>query len=108
MHLIVLQYAARQAHNRFVELCQNNTYATTLHVINSAIGKLSKLTPAAPCYRGVVGVLPREFWEPNVHNIRGGVEPSFMSTTLDRDVALEYAACRCACRLVPLMAADGR
>ena len=85
-------YASRTAHTKFMDLCLGNTYATTLHVINSAIGKLSKLTPAAKCYRGVVGTLPREFWEPNDHNVRGGVEPSFMSTTLDKSVALEYAS----------------
>ena len=26
-----------------------------------------------------------------MYNVRGGVEPSFMSTTLDRRVAMEYA-----------------
>ena len=37
-----------------------NTYTTTLHVINSAIIKLSKLTSATKLYRGVSGaLLPR-------------------------------------------------
>ena len=45
-------------------------YATTLHVINSAIVKLSKLTPVDTVYRGVSGgVLPDEFWKPNEHKV---------------------------------------
>ena len=38
-----------------------NTYTTTLHVINSAVVKLSKLTIASTVYRGVGGrVLPEQ------------------------------------------------
>ena len=85
------EYASRSSYEVFQELCMSNTYTTTLHTINSAISKLAKLTPAAPCYRGVSGVLPAEFWAPNAHNVRGGVEPSFLSTTLDRETALKYA-----------------
>ena len=43
-------------------------------------------------YRGVSGVLPSEFWTPDEHNIRGGVEPAFMSTSLDQAVATQYAS----------------
>ena len=57
-------------------------YTTTLHVINSAIIKLSKLTSATKLYRGVSGaLLPRPFWTPNQYNVRGGVEVAFMSCT---------------------------
>ena len=57
-------------------------YTTTLHVINSAIIKLSKLTSATKLYRGVSGaLLPRPFWTPNQYNVRGGVEVAFMSRT---------------------------
>ena len=37
-------------------------------------------------------VLPKEFWEPNGFGVKGGVESAFMSTTLDEEVALSYAA----------------
>ena len=37
---------------RFKKECQGNTYTTTLHAINSAVVKLSKLTQAVPVYRG--------------------------------------------------------
>jgi hypothetical protein len=69
-----------------------NMYATTLHAINSSIVKLAKLAVAAKVYRGVSGrVLPAEFWRPNEFDVRGGVEGAFMSTTLDREVAMSYA-----------------
>ena len=36
--------------------------------------------------------LPKDFMQPNVFGVRGGVEPAFMSTTLERSVAMGYAA----------------
>ena len=36
--------------------------------------------------------LPDEFWEANKYGVKGGVEPAFMSTTLEVDVAMGYAA----------------
>ena len=69
-----------------------NRYTTTLHAINSAIVKLSKLTYACEVYRGINNrVLPPEFWQANEYGVRGGIEAAFMSTTRDRDVALSYA-----------------
>lgn len=57
------------------------------HSINSAIIKLSKLTHASPVYRGVGGrVLPPSFWKPNAYGVRGGIDPAFLSTTLDEKV----------------------
>ena len=50
--------------NQFKELCMGNLYTTTLHTINSAIVKLSKLQKAHPVYRGLSGAyLPTNFWE---------------------------------------------
>eukprot|EP00966_Prymnesium_polylepis_P019843 457517-Prymnesium_polylepis.1 len=65
-------------------------YTTTLHAINSGIIKLSKLTKATTVYRGVTGLLPDDFWEPNEHDIMGGVELGFMSTSRNKEVALGY------------------
>jgi len=69
-----------------------NLYTTTLHAINSGVIKLSKLTVAEPVYRGLAGgVLPFEqFWKKNDFGVMGGVDPSFMSTSLHREVALGY------------------
>ena len=72
---------------------QLNTYTTTLHAINSAIVKLSKLTVATTVYRGVQGMaLPPRFWEPNEFGVKGGIEGAFLSTTLKRAVAMQYAS----------------
>jgi hypothetical protein len=61
-------------------------------VLNSAIVKLKALTPAARVYRGLKGLaLPNAFRTKNEHGIKGGVEPGFMSTTLDYKVAMTYA-----------------
>ena len=70
-----------------------NIYTTTLHAVNSAVIKLGKLTKAQTVYRGIGGkALPKEFWTANDFNVRGGVEPAFMSTTLNREVAMTYAS----------------
>ena len=72
--------------------CKGNKYVTTIHVINSVIVKASKLTRVDKVYRGVAGLLlPDDFWEPDEHGVCGGVDIAFMSTTLNRDVAMEYA-----------------
>ena len=43
-----------------------NTYTTTIHAINSAVVKLSKLTVATRVFRGVGGMsLPEQFWKDN-------------------------------------------
>ena len=44
----------------------HNTYATTIHAINSAIITLSKITNAVPVYRGLSRAgLPKQFFEKN-------------------------------------------
>lgn len=61
-------------------------------MINSVVVKLSKLTVATKVFRGVCGkVLPDQFWVPNEFGVKGGIESAFMSTTRDRNVALQYA-----------------
>lgn len=75
------------------QLCRNNRYSTTLHVINSSLTTLASLSQCQKVYRGVSGgMLPDSFNEPSELDLfRGGVEYGFMSTTLDRHVAMEYA-----------------
>jgi hypothetical protein len=73
-------------------LCMRNKYTTTLHIINSAVVKLGKLTKAGTVYRGLSGgTLPEEFWQANEYGVCGGCEYAFMSTTLDERVAYTYA-----------------
>ena len=70
-----------------------NKYVTTLHAINSAVVKLSKLTKVTKVYRGMSGMtLPEQFMKSNEVGVRGGIETSFMSTSVDRNVALAYAS----------------
>ena len=67
-------------------------FVTTLHATNSGVIKLSRLQPACEVYRGVRGMkLPRSFVTANAHNVRGGVENSFLSATTDLAAALKYA-----------------
>eukprot|EP01047_Picozoa_sp_COSAG01_P002040 COSAG01_NODE_51_length_31472_cov_106.607083_4_plen_742_part_00 len=67
-------------------------FTTTLHVLNSAVLKLSRLQPALTVYRGISRMkLPKVFIEKNDRNVRGGVEYGFMSTTSDKEVALTFA-----------------
>jgi hypothetical protein len=55
----------------------SRSYETTLHSINSAVLKLSKLTFATKVYRGSQGTtLPTRFHEADEFNVRGGVEVS--------------------------------
>jgi len=69
-----------------------NLYTTTIHVINSCIVKMGKLTVAKPVYRGMSGRLfPNAFWFPNKEGVMGGVELAFMSTTPDISVAHQYS-----------------
>ena len=56
---------------RFERLCRGNVYATTMHCINSAVVKLSKLQRACRVYRGISdGVLPTGFFEPDASGVR--------------------------------------
>ncbi len=56
-------------------------YTTTLHVINSAVVKLGKLTKAGTVYRGLSGgTLPEEFWQANEYGVCGGCEYAFITT----------------------------
>ena len=78
---------------KFKDLCQDNSYVTTIHAINSCVIKLSKLTQAVKVWRGFKGAtLPKQFFEPNDAGVRGGIEYGFSSTTTDRDQAVSYAS----------------
>jgi hypothetical protein len=56
------------------KICKGNSYATTIHAINSAVIKLSKLTQAGKVYRGVCyGKLPQSFWKASDDGVKGGI-----------------------------------
>lgn len=65
----------------------------TLHVVSSALRKVSHLTKVETVYRSMPnGRFPSFFWDLDEHGVRGGVELAFMSTTRERAVAMSYAS----------------
>ena len=78
---------------RWEALCHGNHYTTTIHVINSGIVKMGKLSRAQRVYRGISGgSLPASFMHANESGVRGGIDMAFSSTTVDKHVALTYAS----------------
>ncbi|CAK0811506.1 unnamed protein product, partial [Prorocentrum cordatum] len=70
-----------------------NRYATTIHVLASALVKASKTSKACTVMRGTKdGRLPKQFWKEDDAGVKGGIEYGFMSTTTDREVAMQYAS----------------
>ena len=72
-----------------------NLFATTIHVLVSAIQKIAcamKLPEGLILYRGLGGVrLPECFHKADESGSRGFAEWGFMSTTADKQVAITYA-----------------
>jgi ankyrin repeat protein len=72
-----------------------NKYATSIHTLVSAVlktAKVTKLPDSRKVFRGLGGmVLDDKWFEPDFRGAKGGVEVGFLSTTLDRNVALEYS-----------------
>jgi hypothetical protein len=83
------EFAAR----RLEGLCGDNLYVTTIHVINTALVSLSCCTKRTTVYRGMSGAaMPRCFHEPDETGLQGGVELGCLSTTVDANIAFDYAA----------------
>ena len=71
-------------------------FATTVHVLVSALQKVSRVTrldPALPLYRGLGwdADLPGLFVEADRHGVAGFTEWGFMSTTSRKEVAVHYS-----------------
>ena len=82
-----------------VTALKGNRYETTIFCITSGIMKLSKVTEVPAdrrLYRGLGGmILPDQFWKENrEEGFRGGVEFGLMSTTRNRNVAIQYSGVR--------------
>jgi hypothetical protein len=69
-------------------------YVTTIHTLVSAILKLSrkgKVPVDRKVYRGLSGMkLDQKWFEPDERGVRGGVELAFLSTSENRETALQY------------------
>ena len=79
----------------FIKPFGTNTYATTIHVLSSAIQKISRamrIPDGLPLYRGFSGKsLPQSFHTADGSGALGFAEWGFMSTTADINVAIEYS-----------------
>jgi hypothetical protein len=74
---------------------KGNKYVTTIHCINSAVIKLSRVSPLTPrsVWRGSKNMkLPLELAGRDHLGRQGIVEMGFLSLTTNRDMAIEYAA----------------
>jgi hypothetical protein len=69
-------------------------YPNTLHALNSALVKISAITPLPPgsvAFRGQAGLdIPPCFLNPDEYGCRAGVEGGFMSTSTDKKVLLHH------------------
>jgi hypothetical protein len=73
-----------------------NLFSTTIHVLVSAVQKLSRqirIPDGTLLYRGLGGKmdLPDSFSQPDERGGRGYAEWAFMSTTAKREIALQYS-----------------
>ena len=70
-------------------------YVTTIHAIVSGIIKLAAimvLPVGRKVYRGLSGLqLPPEFWNQDEYGARGGVEFGIMSTTTQKNIAVQFS-----------------
>ena len=78
---------------------RGNSYPSTIHVLVSAVMKLSQTTffpEGALLYRGTGGrmALPAQFSRADRHGCRGFTEWGFMSTTSSKRVAIQYSGVR--------------
>ena len=73
-----------------------NSFATTIHVLVSAVHKIArtmKIPNGLVLYAGLGGLmeLPERFWHADARGCKGYVEWGFRSTTSDKAVALQYS-----------------
>jgi hypothetical protein len=81
------------------EFERGNKFTTTIHVLVSAVTKLTRVTKFAEgdrLFRGTGGrmALPRKFHQADDHGRKGFTEWGFMSTTSNRAVAIQYSGVR--------------
>ncbi|MGB1595370.1 MAG: ADP-ribosyltransferase domain-containing protein, partial [Promethearchaeia archaeon] len=85
----------RRFPENILDSMKGNKYVTTIHCINSAVIKLSRVSPLTPrsVWRGSKNMkLPLELAGRDHLGRQGIVEMGFLSLTTNRDMAIEYAA----------------
>ncbi len=73
-----------------------NLFPTTIHVLVSAVIKIARIIAIPPglnLYRGLGGTaeLPDSFWKADQFGCRGYMEWGFLSTTSNRETAIQYS-----------------
>ncbi len=74
-------------------------YPTTIFLLGSAVTKLTKvqrIPRGIRLYRGYGGGLdfPHSFYEPDVHGCQGITEFGFLSTTMSKEIAIQYSGAK--------------
>lgn len=93
----ILRRWPEETYNRFKN--RNNLFSTSITVLVSAVQKIACVMPlkeGLTLYRGLGGrvCLPRSFFKSDENGCRGFVEWGFMSTTADKEVAIDYSEAR--------------
>jgi hypothetical protein len=86
----------RRTPKEIFDVFKDNLFPTTIHVLVSAVQKLSRasrLPEGLLLYRGLGGTcsLPQSFFRSDANGCKGFTEWGFMSTTSDRRVAISYS-----------------
>ena len=84
----------RQFPETMFEAFGDNHFATSIHVLQSAVSKLArntKIPTGLRLFRGLSMSFPTSFYESDTHGCRGFAEWGFMSTTANRDIAIQYS-----------------
>ena len=76
-----------------------NKFPTTIHVLVSAVQKISRemnIADGLKLYRGLGGTmqLPTSFYQADKRGSKGFAEWGFMSTTSDRQIAIDYSGAK--------------
>lgn len=82
-----------QHYNAALTARDKERFTTTIHAVNSAIVKLSKLQQSATVYRVLtIPKAPEQFFSPDALGSITGFEPAFMSTTSSLQLATRHLA----------------
>ncbi len=97
MYNAILRRLPSDVYGRFAG--GGNLYATTIHVLVSAVVKIARVTrlpPGLELYRGLGGLVevPESFRRADASGRRGYTEFGFLSTTSDKDVAIKVSPSR--------------
>ena len=92
MYNAILRRFPSEVHGKFA--AGGNLYATTIHVLVSAVVKIARvmrLPPGLELFRGLGGRmdLPDSFRRADANGRRGYTEFGFLSTTSDKEVAIQ-------------------